>query len=165
MFSPREPAEYDTEYVTRILTNCTFLIVDSESRPLLSRFLPHRMRVHCGWRQCANLQALGGQEFLLPDGARYFSNPTLYVVTDVDLCNTERLDVITTFLDERDQRFCTLEWELWLHEVSEPATASFLVKAWVHQVARMVLFERPSLDPGEIINKVVNSELLRAHVR
>jgi hypothetical protein len=96
---------------------------------------------------------------LLPGGARYFSNPTLHVVTVVDLCNTERLDVITTFLDERDPEVLPPpEWELWLREVSEPATASSLVKAWVHHVARMVLFERPSLDPGEIINKVVNRD-------
>ena len=110
--------------------------------------------------------SLGWQEFLLPDGARYFSNSTLHVVTDVDLRNTERLDVITTFLDGRDPEVLPPpEWELWLRDASEPTTASFLVKAWVHQKARMVLFERPSSDPGEIINKDVDSKSARVHVR
>ena len=110
--------------------------------------------------------SLGWQEFLLPDGARYFSNSTLHVVTDVDLRNTERLDVITTFLDGRDPDVLPPpEWELWLRDASESTTASFLVKAWVHQKARMVLFERPSSDPGEIVNKDFDSKSPRVHVR
>jgi hypothetical protein len=110
--------------------------------------------------------SLGWQEFSLPDGARYFSNPTLHVVTDVDLRNAERLDVITTLLDGGDSEVLPPpEWELWLREASQPTTASFLLKAWVHHAARVVLFERPSSDPGEIINKDVDSELLRIHVR
>ena len=189
IFSPSAPVEYDTEYVTRILQMILFsiLIMDSESRPLLQpsttslKDPPYYEQtksaqffsVLASQNEGALLPApvrkfasLGWQEFLLPDGARYFSNPTLHVVTDVDLRNTERLDVITTFLDGRDQEVLPPpEWELWLREASEPATAPFLVKAWVHHVARMVLFERPSLDPEEIINKGVDSESLRAHVR
>lgn len=108
---------------------------------------------------------LGWQEFSLPDGARYFSNPALHIVTDVDLRNAERLDVITAFLDGRDPEVLPPpEWELWLREASEAATGSFLIKAWVHHEAQMVLFERPSSDPGEIIRKDVDSELPRVHV-
>ena len=110
--------------------------------------------------------SLGWQEFLLPDGARYFSNSTLHVVTDVDLRNAERLDVITTFLDGHDTEVLPPpEWELWLRDASELSTAPFLAKAWVHHMARMVLFERPSSDPGGIINKDVKSESQRVHVR
>jgi hypothetical protein len=110
--------------------------------------------------------SLGWQEFSLPDGARYFSNPTLHIVTDVDLRNAERLDVITAFLDGRDPEVLPPpEWELWLREAREANTASFLIKAWVHHTARMVLFERPSSDPGEIIKKDFDSKLPRIHVR
>jgi hypothetical protein len=110
--------------------------------------------------------SLGWQEFLLPDGARYFSNPALHIVTDVDLRNAEKLEVTTAFLDGRDPEVLPPpEWELWLREASKPTTASFMLKAWVHHEARMVLFERPSSDPGEIINKDVDSKLLRVHVR
>ena len=110
--------------------------------------------------------SLGWQEFLLPDGARYFSNSTLHVVTDVDLRNAERLDVIMTFLDGHDTEVLPPpEWELWLRDASEPTTAPFLTKAWVHHMARMVLFERPSSDPGRVINKDVDSESPRVHVR
>ncbi len=110
--------------------------------------------------------SLGWQEVLLPDGARYFSNPNLHVVTDVDLRNAERVDVITTFLDERDpETLPPPEWELWLRDASESTTASSLIKAWVHHKARMVLFERPSSDLGEIMNKGVDSTLLRVYVR
>jgi len=106
--------------------------------------------------------SLGWQEFLLPDGARYFSNTTLHTVTDVDLCNTERLDAITMFLEGRNTDVLPPpEWELWLRDASGPTTTFIPLKAWVHHKARMVLFERPSLDPGEIINKGVDSKLLR----
>ena len=108
----------------------------------------------------------GWQEFLLPDGARYFSNPTLHIVTDIDLRNAERLDGITAFVDGRESEVLPPpEWELWLRDAGEPTAASFPLKAWVHHGARMVLFERPSSDPGEIMNKGVDSELLRVHVR
>lgn len=107
--------------------------------------------------------SLGWQEFLLPDGTRYFSNSTLHIVTDVDLRNAERLDAITTFLDGRDTDVLPPpEWESWLRDVSGPTTTTAFVplRAWVHHGARMVLFERPSSDPGEIMNKYVDSKLL-----
>ncbi|KAF8505744.1 hypothetical protein F5888DRAFT_1604830, partial [Russula emetica] len=101
--------------------------------------------------------SLGWQEVLLPDGARYFSNPNLRIVTDVDLRNAERLDVITTFLDGCDpETLPQPEWELWLRDARESTPASFLIKAWVYHKARMVFFERPSSDPGEIMNKDVD---------
>ncbi len=105
---------------------------------------------------------LGWQEVLLPDGARYFSNPNLHIVTDVDLRNVERLDVITTFIDGRDPgALPPPEWELWLRDASGSTTASFLIESWVHHKARMVLFERPSSDQGEIIHKDVDSKSRR----
>jgi hypothetical protein len=106
--------------------------------------------------------SLGWQEVLLPDGARYFTNPNLRIVTDVDLRNAERLDVITTFLDGCDpETLPQPEWELWLRDARESTSASVLIKAWVYHKARMVFFERPSSDPGEIMNKDVDSKLLK----
>jgi hypothetical protein len=109
--------------------------------------------------------SLGWQEFLLPDGARYFSNPSLRIVTDVDLRNAERLEAIATSFDPRDTEVLPPpEWELWLRDAGEPTTAFIPLKAWVHHGARVVLFERPSSDPGEVIDKVVDSKLLRIYV-
>ena len=109
---------------------------------------------------------LGWQEVLLPDGARYFTNPNLRIVTDVDLRNAERLDLVTTFLDGCDpETLPQPEWELWLRDARESTSASFLIKAWVYHKGRMVLLERPSLDPGEIMNKDFDSKLLRVYVR
>ena len=107
--------------------------------------------------------SLGWQEFSLPDGVRYFSNDTLHTVTDVDLSHAERLESVTTFLEGHDTEVSPPpEWELWLREASG-STADF-IKAWVHHGARMVLFERPSSDPGEIINKGLDSTSLRVHL-
>ena len=113
------------------------------------------------------LGSLGWQEFSLPDGALYFSNSTLHTITDVDLRNAERLDAITTYLEGRDTEVLPPpEWELWLRDASASgSTTAFIpVKAWVHHGARMVLSERPSSDPGDIINKGVDSKLPRAHL-
>jgi hypothetical protein len=115
---------------------------------------------------CEPWDCLGWQKIPLSDGARYFSNPTLHVVTDVNLRNAEGLDVITSFLDGGDSEVLPpLDWELWLRDASQPTTTSFLLKALVHHVAWMVLFERPSSDLGEIINRDIDSELLRVYVR
>ena len=185
IFSPREPIDYDTEYVIHILQMLFSLIIDSESRPLLQPTTSFKNPPNYGQtepaRSVSNLASqnegslwpaatrkfasLGWQEFMLPDGARYFSNPTLHIVTDVDLRNAERLDATTAYLDGRESEVLPPpEWELWLRDAGEPTAASFPLKVWVHHVARMVLFERPSSDPGEIMNKGVDSELLRVHV-
>jgi len=109
--------------------------------------------------------SLGWQEFLLPDGAHYFLNPGLRIVTDVDLRNAERLEAVTMSFDGRDTEVLPPpEWELWLRDAGEPTAAFIPLKAWVHHGARVVLFERPSSDPGEVMNKVFDSKLLRIYV-
>jgi hypothetical protein len=106
--------------------------------------------------------SVGWQEVLLPDGACYFTNPNLCIITDVDLCNAERLDVITTFLDGCDpETLPQPEWELWLRDVRELTLASVLIKAWVYHKVWMVFFKCPSSDLGEIMNKDVDSKLLK----
>lgn len=103
--------------------------------------------------------SLGWQEFSLPDGVRYFSNDTLHTVTDVDLSRAERLDAVMIFLEGQNTEVLPPpEWELWLREASGSPAA--FVKSWVHHGARMVLLERPSSDPGEIMNKGLDSTLL-----
>jgi hypothetical protein len=100
--------------------------------------------------------SLGWQEFSLPDGVRYFSNATIHTVTDVDLSHPESLDAVTTFLEGHDTDISPPpEWELWLREAN--GTTAAFIKAWVHHGARMVLLERPSSDPGEFINKSLDS--------
>ncbi|KAI9508967.1 hypothetical protein F5148DRAFT_821984 [Russula earlei] len=77
------------------------------------------------------------QEFLLPDGTRYFSNPTLHIVADIDLRKTERLDAITRFLDGSETEILPLPgWELWLRDAN-----------------RLVAFEHPGSDLGELMNE------------
>jgi hypothetical protein len=105
--------------------------------------------------------SIGWQEIVLPDGSRYFSNSTLHVVTDIDLRNSERLDAVMAFLEGRDMDILPPQgWELWLRDAGESTTTLIPAKAWVHHGTRMVLFDRPSSDPGEVINKVVDSRAL-----
>ena len=106
----------------------------------------------------------GWQEIVLPDGSRYFSNSTLHVVTDIDLRNSERLDAVMTFLEGHDMDILPPQgWELWLRDASESTTTFIPAKAWVHHETRVVLFDRPSSDPGEVINKDVDSRPLALH--
>jgi hypothetical protein len=101
--------------------------------------------------------SIGWQENVLPDGSRYFSNSTLHVVTDIDLRNSERLDAVMAFLEGHDMDILPPQgWELWLRDAGESTTTLIPAKAWVHHGTRMVLFDRPSSDPGEVINKVVD---------
>ena len=159
-----------------------FLIVDSESRPLLqpsttslknygqldpgqsvSLFVPQDEGSL--WPvSTRRFTSLGWQEYVLPDGARYFSNPDLHIVTDVDLRNAERLEAMTTLLSGSDAEVLPPKgWELWFRDTTGPTTAFIPAKAWVHHGARMVLLERPSSDPGEVMSKDVDSKLLAPH--
>ena len=95
---------------------------------------------------------------MLPDGSRYFTNSTLHVVTDIDLRNSERLDTVTVFLEGRDTDILPPQgWELWLRDAGVSITSFIPAKAWIHHGTRMVLFERPSSGPGEVIRKDVDS--------
>ncbi|KAI9512441.1 hypothetical protein F5148DRAFT_903005 [Russula earlei] len=99
------------------------------------------------------------QEFSLPDGTRYYVNPTLHTITVVDLRNTERLDAVTRFLDRRDiEDIPPPEWELWFRDSSESTTAFIPHRAWIHHGSRMVLFERPGLHPGSKDADKIESE-------
>lgn len=109
--------------------------------------------------------SMGWQENVLPDGSRYFSNPTLHVVTDIDLRNSERLDAVTSFLEGGDMDILPPQgWELWLRDAGE-STTFIPAKAWVHHGTRMVLFKRPSSDPGEVMHKDVDSRPLAIHAQ
>ncbi|KAF8272452.1 hypothetical protein EI94DRAFT_1566271 [Lactarius quietus] len=102
--------------------------------------------------------SIGWQEMVLPDGSGYFSNSNLHVITDIDLRHSERLDAVMTFLEGRDMDILPPQgWELWLRDAGESTITFIPAKAWVHHGTRMVLFERPSSDPGEVIHKDVDS--------
>lgn len=110
--------------------------------------------------------SVGWQEIVLPDGSRYFSNSTLHVVTDIDLRNSEKLDAVMAFLEGRDIDILPPQgWEFWLRDAGESTTTFIPAKAWVHHGTRMLLFDRPSSDPGEVINKDVDSKLLSLYAR
>ena len=110
--------------------------------------------------------SIGWQEIVLPDGSSYFSNSALHVVTDIDLRNSEKLDAVTTFLEGRDMDILPPQgWELWLRDAGGSTTTFIPEKAWIHHGTRMVLFERPSSDPGEVMHKDVDSRLLTLHSR
>jgi hypothetical protein len=162
IFSPREPIDYDTDESRPLLQPSTTSLKNppnyGQTEPERSVSILASQNEGPLWPAATRkFASVGWQEFSLPDGARYFSNPTLHIVTDVDLRNSGRLDAISAFLDGRESEVLPPpEWELWLRDAGEPTTASFPLKAWVHHVARMVLFERPSSDPGEIMNKGVD---------
>ncbi|KAI9508969.1 hypothetical protein F5148DRAFT_822103 [Russula earlei] len=95
------------------------------------------------------------QEFLLPDGTRYFSSPTLHIVAD--LRNTEKLDAITTFLFGRDTGILPPpEWELWIRDASESTREFIPLKAWIHHGERMLVFVRPASDLGDLVNENID---------
>ncbi|KAI9509567.1 hypothetical protein F5148DRAFT_742633 [Russula earlei] len=97
------------------------------------------------------------REYLLPDGTRYFSNLTLNIVTDVDLRDIERLDIVTRFFNGRDvEILIPPEWELWLRNGSESTTEFTPLMAWVHHGSRMVVFARPGSDPRHPMSKDVD---------
>jgi hypothetical protein len=103
---------------------------------------------------------LGWEEFSLPDLTRYFSNPNLRIVTDLDLRKNERLDSITTFLEAQDTQVPPPpEWELWLHEVDGSTTAFTPLKAWIHHGSRKLSHHFPSQQPNEIIDQADNDNI------
>jgi len=101
------------------------------------------------------------QEFLLPDGSRYFLDPILNIVTDFDLRNAERLHSVTRFLHGCHTEIPPPpEWGLWLRNASESTTTFIPLMTWVHHEARKVVFERPALDLRGFIYKDIDSKLL-----
>ncbi|KAI0307190.1 hypothetical protein B0F90DRAFT_534019 [Multifurca ochricompacta] len=164
IFSPRDLIEYDIDESRPLLQPSTTPFKNNhnygQAEPVqsVSIFVPQNdgpmwpvpMRRYA---------SLGWQEFVLPDGARYFSNSTLRIVTDNDLRNAGRLDAITAFLDESEAEVLPPQgWELWVRDAGESTTNSsfFLANAWVHHETRKVLFERPPSGPGEGIHKHVD---------
>jgi hypothetical protein len=91
----------------------------------------------------------GWKEFRLPDHTRYFSNPKLQVVTDIDLSNTKKLEIIVAFLERSGTEIRSPpECELWLREPSGPTTVFTPLKAWIDHGTRSVTHERLSSNPG-----------------
>ncbi|KAI9466985.1 hypothetical protein BJY52DRAFT_35421 [Lactarius psammicola] len=161
IFSPRE-LEYDTDESRPLLQPSTApfknLPIYGQAEPAqsMSIFAPQNGD-HMWPVPMRRFASIGWQEIVLPDGSRYFSNSTLHVVTDIDLRNSERLDAVTAFLEGRDMDILPPQgWELWLRDAGESTTTFIPAKAWVHHGMRMVLFERPSSDPGEVIHKDVD---------
>ncbi|KAI9509554.1 hypothetical protein F5148DRAFT_740835 [Russula earlei] len=112
---------------------------------------------HTGRVPMGRLASAGWQEFVLPDGTRYFSNRALNVVADVDLRDAERLTAVTRFLDGDDVETLTQpEWELWLRDSSELTTAFIPRQAWIHHGERMAVFKPTAPDPGELMNEDID---------
>lgn len=161
IFSPRE-LEYDTDETRPLLQPSTTpfknipIYGQAEPAQSISIFAPQNGD-HLWPVPMRPFASIGWQELVLPDGSRYFSNSTLHVVTDIDLRTSERLDAVMTFLEGRDTDILPPQgWELWLRDAGESTTTFIPAKAWVHHGSRMVLFERPSSDPGEVIHKDVD---------
>ncbi|KAI9509548.1 hypothetical protein F5148DRAFT_978126 [Russula earlei] len=168
------------EYVNQILLNGVLFITDSELRPLLQTSttsleythtpnygqtrpvrsgasVTSQYQGHMGAVTRLRSASVEWQEFLLPDGSRYFSHRTLRIVTDVDLRGVERLDAITRFLDEPNMETIPPPgWELWLRD-GHKSTISFIPsQAWIHHGKRMVVFESPAPDLGELMSSDID---------
>lgn len=161
IFSPRE-LEYDTDETRPLLPRSTTPFKNpptyghAEPTHSMSIFAPQNGD-HMWPIPMRRFTNTGWQDIVLPDGSSYYSNSTLHVVTDIDLRNSERLDAVTTYLEGRDMDILPPQgWELWLRDAGASTTTFIPAKAWVHHGTRMLLFQRPSSDPGEVIPKDVD---------
>lgn len=93
---------------------------------------------------------MGWRHITLPDNSVYFYHPTLRVTTDVDLRIPNKLDSITSYLQENsiDESFLPPEgWESWLVDSSVGKKANPKpISSWVNHAERILTFASPSLS-------------------
>lgn len=103
------------------------------------------------------LQSMGWRHITLPDNSVYFYHLTLRVTTDIDLRTPNKLDAITSYLQENsiDESFLPPEgWESWLVDSTVGKKRNPRpISSWVNHAERILTFASPSLpDSREITN-------------
>lgn len=92
---------------------------------------------------------MGWRHITLPDNSVYFYHPILRVTTDIDLRIPNKLDAITSYLQENsiDESFLPPEgWESWLVDSNVGKKASPKpISSWVNHAEKILTFASPSI--------------------
>lgn len=96
------------------------------------------------------LNQQGWIEFSLPDSTVYYVHPTMRVVTDVDLRNNKKLDLVTSYFDDyKDELAPPGGMELWLRERAQKKKRDPpLVGWWIDHKSRSVPSWLPRRGPS-----------------
>jgi hypothetical protein len=99
-----------------------------------------------------NFETDGWVKHTLLDSSIYFHHPRFCVVTDIDLQDLHKLDVVMTILNKLEDEgdLPPEEWELWLRDVEVSEHESFPARAWVHHAARIISFNQSPPGSSEI---------------
>jgi len=101
-------------------------------------------------------QSLGWRHITLPDNSVYFYHPTLRVTTDIDLRTPNKLDAVTSYLQENsiDESFLPPEgWESWLVDSNVGKKYNLKpISSWVNHAEKILTFASPSLPQSREVS-------------
>lgn len=101
-------------------------------------------------------QSMGWRHITLPDNSVYFYHPTLRVTTDIDLRTPNKLDAVTSYLQENsiDESFLPPEgWESWLVDSNVGKKYSLKpISSWVNHAEKILTFASPSLPQSREVS-------------
>jgi hypothetical protein len=99
---------------------------------------------------------MGWRHITLPDNSVYFYHPTLRVTTDIDLRTPNKLDAVTTYLQENsiDESFLPPEgWESWLVDSNVGKKhGPKPISSWVNHAEKILTFASPSLPQSREVS-------------
>ena len=101
-------------------------------------------------------QSMGWRHITLPDNSVYFYHPTLRVTTDIDLRTPNKLDAVTSYLQENsiDESFLPPEgWESWLVDSNVGKKYNLKpISSWVNHAEKILTFASPSLPQSREVS-------------
>jgi len=99
---------------------------------------------------------MGWRHITLPDNSVYFYHPTLRVTTDIDLRIPNKLDAVTSYLQENsiDESFLPPEgWESWLVDSNVGKKHGLKpISSWVNHAEKIMSFASPSVPQSREVS-------------
>ena len=99
---------------------------------------------------------MGWRHITLPDNSVYFYHPTLRVTTDIDLRTPNKLDAVTSYLQENsiDESFLPPEgWESWLVDSNVGKKHNLKpISSWVNHAEKILTFASPSIPQSREVS-------------
>lgn len=99
---------------------------------------------------------MGWRHITLPDNSVYFYHPTLRVTTDIDLRIPNKLDAVTSYLQENsiDESFLPPEgWESWLVDSNVGKKHGLKpISSWVNHAEKILTFASPSIPQSREVS-------------
>ncbi|KAK0212739.1 hypothetical protein DFS33DRAFT_1377207 [Desarmillaria ectypa] len=136
---PRSPSYLQSQHQTRVNVSPQSALPSSSFWPLPAP------------STAPKLNQLGWIEFSLPDSTAYYVHPTLRVTTDMELRNSKKLDLVTSYFDNyKDELAPPGGMELWLRESPrkkkrDPPLAGW----WIDHKSRSVSSGLPKRGPSK----------------